>query len=371
VATTTQPGAALQTGPGAHAPTAARASWHAGVWLVWALAAAACIELAPNPVYVALVIGIASVAVSMHAKPGPYARAFPLLLAVGAFFAVVRMLLTVATTHGVGEALFTTPHFGLPQLLGGFTVGGTVELEVMLQSLSEGFAIVGIMGVFGAFNSVVSHSELVESTPRAFFELGLVVVVGLAFVPSTMGAIHDVRDADRARTGGRVVRRGRLLRQMVPVLELGLERAVTLAESMDSRGFARSGPGPRDRVAGWCGLGALLLLGGAFVALVGESTTAAAVLGIVGAVGLGIAVVLASADSGRTRYRPRTMTRTDWLVAAAAVLGPIAMASVSWAGDGSLVWYANPLAWPTLHVAPALALLPLLVPVLVPPVDSR
>ncbi len=215
------------------------------MWLVWALAAATCVQLAPSPVYVALVIGIASVAVSIHARPGPYARAFPLLLAVGAFFAVVRMVLTVVTTHGVGDVLFTTPHFGLPQLLGGFTVGGTVELQVMLQSLAEGFAIVGVMGVFGAFNSVVSHSELVESTPRAFFELGLVIVVGLAFVPSTLAAIHDVREADRARTGGRVVRRGRLLRQVVPVLELGLERAVTLAESMDSRGFAARARAPR------------------------------------------------------------------------------------------------------------------------------
>ena len=80
------------------------------------------------------------------------------------------------------------------------------------------------------------------------------IVVALAFVPSTLAAIHDVRDADRARTGGRVVRRGRLLRQVVPVLELGLERAVTLAESMDSRGFARTGPSPRDRAAGWWGV---------------------------------------------------------------------------------------------------------------------
>ncbi len=268
--------------------TAAPPTWHAGVWLVWAIAAAACIELAPSPVYVALVIGIASVAVSIHARPGPYARAFPRCSRCGVLFAVVRMLLTVATTHGVGDILFTTPHFGLPQLLGGFTVGGTVELPIMLQSLAEGFAIVGVMGVFGAFNSVVSHSELVQSTPRAFYEVGLVVVVGLAFVPSTLSAIHDVRDADRARTGGRVVRRGRLLRQIVPVLELGLERAVTLAESMDARGFARGGAAPRDRTAGWCGVASLLALGGAFVALVGRADTAAAVLGLAGAAGLGV-----------------------------------------------------------------------------------
>ena len=138
--------------------------------------------------------------------------------------------------------LFTTPHFGLPRLLGGFTVGGPVALPIVLHSLAEGFAIVGVMAVFGAFNAVVSHSELVQSTPRAFYELGLVVVVALAFVPSTLGAIQDVRDADRARTGGRVVRRGRLLRQIVPVLELGLERAVTLSESMDARGFAARAP---------------------------------------------------------------------------------------------------------------------------------
>ncbi len=79
-------------------------------------------------VYVALVIGIAS-ARGVAARPARSVRAarFPLLLAVGTVFAVVRMLLTVATTHGVGDVLFTTPHFGCPQLLGGFTVGGTVE----------------------------------------------------------------------------------------------------------------------------------------------------------------------------------------------------------------------------------------------------
>src|SRR3954468_7913835 len=366
MATTTQPRAAVPASSEAHAAPAVRATWHAGVWLVWALAAAACVELAPSPVYVALVIGIASVAVSIHSRPGPYARAFPLLLAVGAFFAVVRMLLTVATTHGVGDVLFTTPHFGLPQLLGGFTVGGTVELQVMLQSLAEGFEIVGVMGVFGAFNSVVSHSELVESTPRAFFELGLVIVVGLAFVPSTLAAIHDVRDADRARTGGRVVRRGRLLRQVVPVLELGLERAVTLAESMDSRGFARAGASPRDRVAGWCGVTSLLALGGAFVALIGRSDTIAAVLGVAGAAGLGVAILLASAGTGRIRYRPRHMRGVDWVMAGVALLAPVAMASCSLAGDSSLAWYASPLTWPALHALPGLALLPLLAPVLVP-----
>ena len=61
------------------------------------------------------------------------------------------------------------------------------------------------------------------------------------------------------------------------------------------------------------------------------------------------------------------MRTTDWVVAGISVLAPVAMASVSWVGDSSLVWFASPLAWPTLHLLPALALLPLLVPALVPP----
>ncbi len=113
------------------------------------------------------------------------------------------------------------------------------------------------------------------------------------------------------------------------------------------------------------------MLGGAFVALVGSSDTVAAVLGLAGAGGLLAAILLASSGTRRVRYRPRRMRLPDWLVAAAVGLAPIAMASCSLAGDASLVWFANPLAWPALHVLPALALLPLLAPIMLrPPVTS-
>jgi energy-coupling factor transport system permease protein len=368
VTTTTQTPAAdrARSARAAGDPVVEVPTWHAGVWLVWALAAAAVISLAPSPVYVVLVIGIAALAVAVHARPGPYARAFPLLVGVGVFFAIVRMLLTAATTHGVGQALFTLPQLTLPRLLGGFTVGGAIELPVVLQSLAEGFAIVGVMAVFGAFNAVVSHSELVQSTPRAFYEVGLIVVVALAFVPSTLAAIADVRDADRARTGGRVVRRGRLVRQVIPVLELGMERAVTLAESMDARGFARAGAGPRDHIAGWLGVGSLLGLGAAFVALIGEARVVAGVHGLLGSVGLAVAVLLASSGSPRARYRPRRMTASDWLTALAVLAAPAAVAACSIWGDSSLVWAASPLRWPSLDVVPVIALGPLLVPIVLP-----
>jgi energy-coupling factor transport system permease protein len=322
------------------------------------------VQLAPSPVYVALVIGVAALVVEVHGLDSPFARAFPILITVAVVFAFVRVALTAATIHSsAGPVLFTTPDATLPNILGGFTVGGPIGASIVLRAAAEAFVIVGVMAVFGAFNATVSHYELVQATPRAFYEIGLVVIVALAFVPSTIGAIHSVREADRARTGGRVVRRGRLLRMLVPILESGMERAVGLAESMDSRGFARSGPSSGDRSAGWCGLASLLALGGGFVALVGGAETVAALLGALGVVALVGAVMLASRGTRRVRYRPRRMAGADWALVCVSAIAPVTIALLDLAGDSSLRWVAaTPLAWPTFHVLPALAIALLLAP---------
>lgn len=336
---------------------------HAVAWLVWALSAAACVELAPSPVYVAVVIAVAFVVVSAHGVETPLARAFPLLLAVGVVFAVVRVLLTAATAHGMGQAWFTTPHVTLPRLLGGFQVGGAVEPAVVFQAAAESFAVVGVMAVFGAFNAVVSHHELVQAAPRAFYETGLILTVAVAFVPATVATVARVREADRARTGGHVVRRGRLVRLAVPILESALERALLLAESMDARGFAGAPPSAADRAAAWCALGGLAGIGGAFVALVARSRVPAAVLASLGMAGVTAAVVVSSRQVRRVSYRPRRMTRRDWALAGASLAAPAGLAVLALAGDTTLTWTASPLRAPGFGALAALALLALTGPV--------
>jgi energy-coupling factor transport system permease protein len=346
--------------------------WHANTWLVWVVAATASLQIAPSPVYVALVIAVATLMVSVYGEDSPYARAYPVLVGFAVVFAALRVALTALTTHGGPHVLVTLPALTLPDWLGGFTVGSTIEAPIVAQAAYEGFVIVGVVAVFAAFNAVASHHELLQSLPRAFHELGLVVAVGVAFVPTTITAIHDVREADRVRTGGRPVRRGRLVRQIVPVLENGLERAVTLAESMDSRGFARGGSTPAERAAAWCGAAGLLALGGAFVALVaGESTVALALVGT-GASVVVAAMVTASRGSTRVRYRPRPLTRADGLVMATVCVAPVALTVLSITGDDSLTWVASPLRWPTLSVLPVVALAALAAPLVRrPPVCGR
>lgn len=342
----------------------------AATWLAWAIAAAACIEVAPSPVYVLLVIAIAALVVEVHKLDTPLARAFPVLIAAGVIFGVVRIGLAVATTHGTGHVLVHLPQATLPRLLGGFAVGGTIEAPVLARAAADSLAVVGVMAVFGAFNAVVSHHELVQSAPRAFYEPGLVLTVGLAFVPSTVTAIGAVREADRARTGNRVVRRGRLLRMTVPILETGMERAIALAESMDARGFARQPVTRGTAAAGWAALLALVALGGSFVALVSRTTSVALGLAVAGAIGLAVAVALASAGSRQARYRRLRLGPLDWLVVGLVAATPLFLSLVGSNGDGSLTWAAESLKIPDFHLLPALVLLALAVPAAIPATRS-
>jgi len=245
-------------------------------------------------------------------------------------------------------------------------VGGPLEWSVLWTVAAQGFVVVGVMAAFGAFNAVASHHELLQSTPRAFHEPGLVLTVALAFVPSTIATIAAVREADRARTAGRVVRRGRLVRLVIPVLETGLERAVDLADSMDARGFGRGRPTRTQQVAGWLGLGCLVGLGGTVVALVGGAHEVAALLALVGTGCLVAAVLIAPIGHGPTRYRPRRLTRTDAAVLVAVAAAPLGLGVCAFVGESSLTWVTTlPLRLPSFHVLPAACLALLASPALV------
>ena len=345
-----------------HRQAATPRPWHSLAWLGWAIAAAACVQLAPSPVYVVLVIAICWLIVEAHAPEGPYRRAFPALIALGVVFGLFRVAIAVLTTHNGIDVWFTLPHATMPDILGGFTVGGTVESTVVLQALASSFTVVGMMAVFGAANALWSHYELVQSTPRAFHELGVVVTVALAFVPATIESVRTVREADLARTGGHPVRRGRLLRSVVPVLERGLERAVALSESMDARGFGIRGPARAEAEAGWCALLALLALTAAFLAAIGRATTAASVAVVVGIAALGVGIWRGSRGTPRQHYRRRSMAAGDWWLVATVALAPIALAIASATGNDTLAWFASPLRWPRFDPLVGLALLPLLAP---------
>ena len=231
---------------------------HAVTWLVWAVAAAACVQLAPNPLYVAhrpghQLPGGERPPARHHPGPGlpdprrPRAWCSPL----------IRVGLTALTTHSPAidgppsTSGSRCPQATLPRLLGGFTVGGTIEGDIVLYAAAQAFAVVGILGAFGVFNAVASHHELVQAAPRAFHEPGLILTVaaGVRARPRWPRWPTPARPTGPAPAAGSCAGAGwsgSPCRSWSP----GLERAVSLAESMDARGLrppaARPGrPGAR------------------------------------------------------------------------------------------------------------------------------
>jgi energy-coupling factor transport system permease protein len=340
---------------------------HALTWTVWMLAAAACVQLAPSPVYVTVVIFVSVLVVEVHGRRSALARAFPLMVMLASAFGLVRVLITALTTHSTGDVvLLTIPvHVALPNWLGGFTIGGTVERGPVLQSLADAYWVVGFVTVFAAWNAVVSHHEVLRAVPRAFHEPALVVTVAIAFVPSTIAAVRDARLAERARCGMQPRRRGRLRRLVIPVFEGGIERAINLAESMDSRGLGHGKPERAEAAAGWSVLLALLAFTGGFVALVSNATTAAYGAFTFGAVAFGAAVVVASRGHRRARYRPRPIKALDVVVIAGALLTTTAAALLASSRSATLHWSSfAPLHAPTIDLTMVAVFASLAFPVL-------
>lgn len=329
------------------------------------MSAAVCVLMARSAVYVVIVVLVAVLCVELHGLKNAISATFPVFVALAAIFAVMRVVLDALTGHVEGNhTWFTTPAIELPAILGGLQIGGPVQREVVLASCADAIVVVAIVAIFGAWNAVVSHHELLQLIPRAFREIGLVIAIALSFVPSTIEAVRSVRDADRARAGRR--RRGRTGRTFVAVLQTGLDRALALAESLDSRGFGhRAGHDPTERVAVTFVVVAFAALGATGAALVSRSTTVATATLLVAAGAVGGAVVASSRAALRTRYRPRPFRRIDAVIAVTVSAAPVVVALAAGVSGAPLTWVPRRLEFPEFQPAIAVGLMLLLAPMLV------
>jgi energy-coupling factor transporter transmembrane protein EcfT len=141
--------------------------------------------------------------------------------------------------------------------------------------------------------------------------------VAFAFVPQTVAAFYEIREAQAARGYRPRGVRG-FVPIIVPLLAGGMDRALTLAEALESRAFG-SAPGRSSRSSAWRRPAlALGLTGGAtggYLMATNDVAVATACLG--GSLAL---IWLGSRDAagrsaGRTRYREPQWRRADTIVA--------------------------------------------------------
>ena len=240
---------------------------HPAAWMAWATCAGIVALTTTNPFYLALIVVVAWFVYAARRLPGPSARSFRTFALAAAVTLVLRTCLV---------------------LFDGVTLGN------VLYSALEGARLATLLIVFGTFNAVTEPSGVVRLAPRRFHEPALAAALALQIAPRTIATASKVREAQQLR-GIHTAGWRSIPALAVPVLETGMEEAVTLAESMDARGHGRG---------------------------------------------------------RRTRYRPDRWTADAIATAIASAVAAATFVAWAWSGRGGLQPGTTPPQWPT--VAPVL-----------------
>jgi len=282
----------------------------ARAWLLWALTVLVTASSARNPLYAVLLVTVTVVVIVACAPV--QGRQVPLPpLRFAAVAVPLSALFNGLTVHVGDTVLFRLPEW-IPLL------GGPVTLEALVFGATNGLTLTAIFSGFAVVNQVTPVRDLVQLTPRAFHEAGVVLSIALTFIPQTTRSLNRIREAQAVR-GHRVRGLRDWLPVIVPLLVSGLERSMGLAEAMVARGYgAVSDRAQPLRRQGLLVLGLLVLLGGwlAFLFLPSWKGVATGMM-VLGAGLIAGIVWLAGRSVRHTAYRKRRWTARDTL----AVLG--------------------------------------------------
>jgi energy-coupling factor transport system permease protein len=283
-------------------------------WLIWVLAMAMLVTVARNPLYTLILLLVARL---VTAAWGTFQGGLPL-----PFWRSAALILLLSTAINVlfvdtGATVFgrLPEHWPL--------VGGAMTMEAAVYGAHNGLILLALLAAFMALNALVPAGELIRLAPRAFYSLGVVLLITLTYVPETVRHLNRVREAQAIR-GHRL----RGLRDwqplLIPLLIGGLERAMQLAETMVARGYGAT-DGNEQPVAV-----RLALLSSLVALLVGWLLALwwgwpGYVLLLAGAAVLIILIRQLGRSVRHTIYRPSRWQKQDTLLLATVVL-PLSLA---------------------------------------------
>lgn len=294
------------------------AALHPLAWVAWLLATVTALLSTNNPLYLAVIL-LCIAAVLRAGRAQAFAPALPLSpWRFGLIVVTLSAAFNGLMAHFGQTVLFTLPA-ALPLL------GGPVTLEAIVYGAINGLVLTGIFAAFLVLYQAVPTYALVRMIPRAFYPVGVVLSVAIAYVPTTLAQFGQIREVQRVR--GHAVRGARdWLPLAMPLLVSGLERAMQLAEAMTARGFGSDGategaaPSRAQKSARLLlAAGLAALLAGVVARLLGAAGKSD---GLIAAGGLCVAAALwlLGRRIRRTVYRPQPWTAASGLLVAGALL---------------------------------------------------
>lgn len=203
----------------------------------WLLASLVTVSQVKNPLARLLIALLASaVSLTGESRTGT----LKIFMVLGVTAALARCVMFGLTGHWGKRVLFHIPSITLGWL-GGLHLGGDVYREVLWTALVQGIGFIAVLACIAGFVTRIGTSSIPRLLPKSMFEAALVINIAVAFGPQLIRAAGDIMDAETVRTGRR--KRWRSVPSLtVPLINGALERSITLAESMDSRGFGRTPP---------------------------------------------------------------------------------------------------------------------------------
>mgnify|MGYP005854881423 CR=1 FL=1 len=305
-------------------------------WLVWAAAASLPPLAGRNPFpLLAVLLSVLGVRAAWRgsAEPG---QAWAGVVRLAALFALVATLFNALTVRAGTTELVRLPSW-LP------IVSGPVTLNAIVYGVLSGLALLCLVLVGALMGSVVDWAAVLRLIPDRLLTIAVASSIAIAFVPQTIAAFREIREAQMAR-GYRPRGLRDALPLLAPLLHGGLERATTLAEALESRAFGAP-LDPRASLPSWRAWGIVVALTAGVTAgyalAVGQIALAA------GSAGLAFFSVFAALGRGsgsarRTRYRPPQLGRNDVAVIAGSVLAGGATIAVLLADPAALRYEPYP-----------------------------
>ncbi|MFQ5578539.1 MAG: CbiQ family ECF transporter T component, partial [Anaerolineae bacterium] len=223
--------------------------FHTLSWIVWLAAAFLPAVITNNPVYLLTLLLVVGTTYYILGRNDPLAKSWLVFLQVGLALMLFNVLFNLISVSAGNTILFELPHWTITAPGNRETIlwklGGAVTLESISYSLASGLALLAILAVFATFNTLVDHYQILRYTPRFLTQTAVIVSIAITFIPQMILAQKEIREAQTLR-GHRFNGLRDLLPLFVIILSEGLERALTLAESMEARGFGRQAAPGRE-----------------------------------------------------------------------------------------------------------------------------
>jgi energy-coupling factor transport system permease protein len=275
-------------------------------WWLLALVMAIFAGVSQNLGSQILIAFAALVAIYLFREDAPWSRSVKFYLFIASFVVVARVFFRIVfniQNPDEPTALFL-PGFSINLGFGpAVQLFGEVSFEALLDGATDGLRLAAIILSVAMASSLANPRTLLRSTPSVLYEIASAVSVAINLAPQMILSLQRVRKAKSLR--GRSKGLGSLAGTVIPVLEDAIESSLSLAASMDARGFGRKGNLSVSQIwiARLSSLGAVALLSiGSFLVLVGEGQFTGGLVIASGLVSSVVTVRIYSKSQIRTRF---------------------------------------------------------------------